>query len=364
MAEILVAGLSARALSASARRAGYAPLAADLFADLDLRECADACIRIEGDLARGLEWEPLVAALTALAASRDPIGIVCAAGFEDRFDLLDGLADRWRLFGNSGAAVRRAKDPEILAATCARLGIPHPASTRECVSGRAWLRKREGGAGGSHVGAGPHAASDFYFQARVAGEPVAALALGSGERALALGLSAQWPDPLPDAPFRYGGAARPADVTPAIEAALEETACKIVEAFGLVGLNGVDFLVGPDTWHLIEVNPRPGATLDIFDSDDAELFQLHMAACQGELPAEKPVYSGAAASRILYARRTIAEVPDFDWPDWTTDRQPPGSKVRSGAPLCTIMARAATPGEARTLVTERGDQILAALGAD
>lgn len=363
MAEILVTGLSARALSASARRAGYAPLAADLFADLDLREVAQAWVIIEGELARGLEWKPLVAALTALAASRNPIGIVCGAGLEDRPDFLNRLAERWMLFGNSCAAVRRAKDLEILAAACARLGIPHPALSLGRVSGPDWLGKMKGGAGGSHVTAGPASAGD-YFQERVDGQPVAALVLGAGERAITLGLSAQWSDPLPDAPFRFGGAVRPATLAPAIEAAVEDAAQKIVETFGLVGLNSVDFLVGPDGWHLIEVNPRPGATLDIFDSEEAPLFALHMASCGGELPAERPVHTGGAAARIVYASQSIITVPELDWPAWTADRQPPGSRVPAGAPLCTIIARAATPQEARALVAERGESILAALGAD
>jgi len=364
MAEILVTGPSARALSASARRAGYAPLAADLFSDLDLRGIAEACVRIDGDLAHGLEWEPLVAALTELAASRNPMGIVCGAGFEDRPAFLDRLAQRWPLFGNSGGAVRRAKDPEILAATCARLRIPHPALGLSLICGPGWLAKTKGGAGGSHVTVGRAAAGAFYFQERVAGEPVAALVLGSGDRALVLGLSAQWPDPLPDASFRYGGAVRPADLPEAIETALEEAARRIVQAFGLVGLNSVDFLVGPDGWHLIEVNPRPGATLDIFDSDEAQLFALHMAACSGRLPAKRPVYAGTAASRIVYASRSITIAPELDWPAWTADRQPPGSPVPAGAPLCTVLAKATSPQEARALVAERGEKILAAFGAD
>src|SRR6185295_13434632 len=105
MAEVFVLGLSARALSQSARAAGYAPLAADLFCDLDTEEAAERSVRIEGDLERGIEWPPIIAALERVSAGGEPIGVVYGSGFEDRADLLDRMAERWPLLGNSGEAV-------------------------------------------------------------------------------------------------------------------------------------------------------------------------------------------------------------------------------------------------------------------
>jgi predicted ATP-grasp superfamily ATP-dependent carboligase len=362
MAEILVAGLSARALSASARRAGYIPLAADFFGDLDLKESAEASTRVEGDLAGGFEWDALSGALCALAGGREVVGIVCGTGFEDRPELLQRIADKWMLFGNSAEAVRAAKDAEHLAATCSPLGISHPEIRLEGGCGDGWLRKQRGGSGGAHVsGIARHA--DSYWQRRVGGAPVSALVLGNGTKALALGLSAQWADPVRGAPFRYGGAVRPADIGASIAEAIEGAARKVVEALGLVGLNSVDFLVDGDAWYLIEVNPRPGATLDIFDSHETPLFALHVAACRGELPDGAPTLPGAAAARILYAVSDVVRVPRIDWPDWTADRQPPGTNVTAGAPLCTVLAQADSAAEARRLVAERGDRILAAIEA-
>ena len=52
----------------------------------------------------------------------------------------------------------------------------------------------------------------------------------------------------------------------------------------LAGLNSVDFLVADDAVWLLEINPRPGATLDIFEPDGGSLFALHVQACGGVLP--------------------------------------------------------------------------------
>jgi predicted ATP-grasp superfamily ATP-dependent carboligase len=126
MAEVLVVGLSARALSAAARNAGFEPLAADLFGDLDLQEIAEGSMLIDGDLEAGLKWPSLIAAVETLAADRNPVGLVCGSGFEDRPFLLERLSRRWPLIGNSAEAVARAKDPALLEAICRKLNIPHP----------------------------------------------------------------------------------------------------------------------------------------------------------------------------------------------------------------------------------------------
>jgi predicted ATP-grasp superfamily ATP-dependent carboligase len=361
MAEVLVVGLSARALSQSARSAGYAPLAADFFCDLDTQEAAEECERVDGGLARGFEWPPLARALGCLTANRDPVGVVCGSGFEDRPELLDRMAERWPLLGNSTGAVARVSDPAMLAELCTRLGIPHPRWSARPQNAD-WLTKRAGGSGGSHVAS--HEGRGRYWQARVEGEPISALVLGNGAEALVLGLSAQWADPDAGSPYRYGGAVRPVTLSPTIVETLSAAARTIVAAAGLVGLNSVDFLVAEDAWHLIEVNPRPGATMDIFCPAGASLFALHVEACHGRLPSLPPAFEGGAAARIVYARRDVPNVPEFRWPDWAADRQPSGTALRAGAPLCTITAFAATATEARQLVEERGRIVAAALDAD
>ena len=354
-------GLSARAWSQSARAAGYAPLAADLFCDLDTRAATEACIRIDSGLQEGLLWEPLIAALETLAAGREPVGIACGSGFEDRHALLDRIGDRWRLLGNRGDVVARVKDPARLAALCAIRGIPHP-KWSEAPHGDGWICKRIGGAGGTHIAARADRAVSRYWQERVEGSPVSALVLGAGDSAMVLGLSEQWSDPSPSAPYRYCGAVRPALLSGETEAALSEAAEAVAEEAGLRGLNSIDFLVRTDGWHLIDVNPRPGATLDIFRPAMGSLFALHVEACAGRLPQRPPAYCGAAAARIVYARRAVASAPKLDWPEWTADRQPPETTLGAGDPVCTVLAEAETPAEARRLVDERGVEIAERLG--
>lgn len=363
---MLIAAASGRALAASARRAGFAPLVADFFGDEDTIATAEAHVRLRSGLTHGIDADEIVAACGTLAASRSPAGIVCGTGFEDRPNVLARLAAHWPLLGNSPEAVARIKDPVVFANACREAGVPHPEITLARPGDPAgWLIKRIGGAGGTHIGnTDDHSTEERrYFQRRVDGTPVSALVLADGRRALVLGFSMQWPSPSQKHPFRYGGAARPAPLPPATEVAMTAVLQRLVAAVPVVGLNSVDFLVAGDTFHVLEINPRPGATLDIFDPPGTSLFALHVSACRGALPAEPPPFGAAAASAIVYARDEIPEMPAYDWPEWTADRQTRGTRVAADAPLCTVLASGATAAEAREVVARRATRVLADIEA-
>jgi predicted ATP-grasp superfamily ATP-dependent carboligase len=357
---VLIAAASGRALAASARRGGFAPLVADRFGDLDTLDVAERHAR--ADIAHLGDGEPLLATLAALAEGRDCLGIVCGSGFEDRADLLARLAARWRLIGNSPQAVASLKDPLAFARLCREAQVPHPETSPEPpADADGWLVKRIGGAGGWHVrpaGEG-RAGEGVYFQRQVAGEAVSALLLGNGRDVMVLGFSAQWTAPTARHPYRYGGAVRPAPLAPGVRAAMEAAIARLAGRVPLAGLASADFLVEGARFHLLEINPRPGATFDLFEPDGGSLFALHVEACGGVLPARKLELDGAMAGAILYADRAIAQVPALRWPDWTADRPAAGSGIDRDEPVCSVFARADTAAAARDLVVRRMAQIRA-----
>jgi predicted ATP-grasp superfamily ATP-dependent carboligase len=361
-AVILIAAPSGRALAAAARRAGYRPLLADFFDDSDTRGFCAANRLIAGGRDTGFEGESLIGALEELAKEAAPCGFVYGAGFEDRAGLLELVAQRWTLFGNPPGVVRGVKDPVRLAEVCAALNIPHPKiSARMPRDGRHWLVKSTGGSGGSHVapaGAFRAEGEKIYFQRIAAGEPVSILFLADGAKARMVGSSRQWAAPAPGEPFRFGGSLRPAGLSPGLETRLRRAAEAITAACGLRGLNSIDFLVEGSEYTLIEVNPRPGATLDIFEDRGGSLFRAHMDSCLGRLPPRPLEFAGAAAAGIAYARLEISSMPEFDWPNWASDRQKARSALRRNDPLCTIKARAAKARRARALVDARTKSIL------
>jgi len=355
---LLLAAISARALAQSARRAGFTPLVVDFFADADTQQAAHACRKLSF-IERGIRWGSLHRALDALAArAPSPIaGLVYGAGFEDRTELLTPIAERWPVLGNDAETVARIKAPETFFAALDRLGIPHPltAGARPAKGGK-WLAKKTGGAGGSHIVPSRLArrSPDVYFQQRVEGRAVSALFVGNGSGGRLLGFSEQWTAPTVRSPWRYGGAIRPASLPQAIERQMASAVIALARALQIKGLASADFLVHDGEALLLEINPRPGATLDLFDSAAAPLLRLHVNAVkQGRLPPRGLKFGGATASAIVYAVTGGAAPPGFVWPGWTADRPKSSERIDKNRPICTVFARAGTKARAKRLIEER-----------
>jgi uncharacterized protein len=361
-AAIIVVGYSARALASSAAHVGFAPLSIDVFGDDDTREMSLASVKLEGGLSDGLKLDKVVGAVEMLVRAHEPIGLVYGAGFEDQPETIATIALKIRVFGNKAETLKCAKDPLALAWICEANGVRHPQiQFAQPDEPELWLVKRRGGAGGAHVVAtdDPRSASaECYFQRRVAGMSVSALFLASEKKAETIGLSMQWTAPTPAAPFRYGGAAGPVDIGPVRAEEITRAVAAIAAELNLVGLNSADFLVSPDTVWLLEINPRPGATLDVFESNESPLFARHIAACEGRfLPTSLSMAFKAA--EIVYASCDIVIREGRNWPDWIVDRPAPGTRIAAGDPLCTALASGLTVDLARMCAKERAREIIA-----
>jgi uncharacterized protein len=359
---VLIAALSGRGLAELARKAGYRPLVSDLFGDMDTRRYVEAVRVVRGDLMKGPDADDLIAALSDLVQSHGepPIGLLCGAGFEQRPGLIDELAHKWPLLGCPSDVVKRVKDPASLSRLCAGLDIPHPDIRFDRPADpQNWLAKSAGGSGGWHISdVQPHAPEPgLYFQKRVPGEAICALVIGTGKGAVLIGWSSQWTSPTADVPYRWAGAVQPAQMEPRLQARLSRKATELAIAAGIVGIASLDFFIDGSTWHLLEINPRPGSTLDIFDDGRGRLFEMHVEACRGRL-IEPPHSRAAQACAIAFADRNIETMPGVQWPVWCADLQPAGTRIEAGAPVCTIRAAADNASTARRLVEERRRALL------
>jgi uncharacterized protein len=360
---IIVVAYSARALASSAARAGFAPLSIDVFGDDDTREASFVSVKLDGGLSDGLRLDKVAGAVAMLANAHDPIGLVYGAGFEHQPEMIAAIGGKTRVFGNDAATLKRAKDPLALAWICEANEVRFPAiSLAPPDKPEGWLMKQRGGAGGAHIAAAAAGTSrdltDRYYQLRVAGRSVSALFLASEKKAEIVGLSVQWTAPTPESPFRYGGAAGPVDMRPSQAEDIAGAVAVMASELGLVGLNSADFLVSDEAVWLIEINPRPGATLDVFESAEDPLLARHLAACEGRLTAPPPRTAFKAAETV-YAPDDLVVLKRGNWPDWAVDRSPPGTRIGAGEPLCTALGSGATVDLARMCASERARNIIA-----
>jgi predicted ATP-grasp superfamily ATP-dependent carboligase len=361
---VLIVGLSGRALAASARVAGYAPIVLDAFADLDTKIAALALERVPVNADWRFDRDALLSAAARLAPP--PIPLVVGSGFDRHPDLLELLAKGRELLGCPPQALTAAKDPLRFARLLDQLGIPHPEvrlDTPADPSG--WLVKRIGGAGGAHVRrlkASEEVQHGRYLQREQPGRPVSVLVASNGGSAVSLALSEQWPDPAPGRPFRYGGAAAPADLPAELAAGLRLVAERIAAAAGLKGLGSLDTLVDDHTFSVLELNMRPGAAIDAYErASGSSLFALHVAAARGDLGLLPSSWRRAAAALLLWAPEPMAVDSSFRWPPWTADRTRGGTRIPPGAPICTVLGEGLTAIEARQVAETRGLTLLSRL---
>lgn len=361
---ILILALSGRALAQAARRAGADVIVADLFGDVDTRSLAP-WYRLPGSLEGGIGRDELLVLARALGGRID--GIVYGTGFEADPTLLDELARLAPLIGNPAKVVAAIKDPFGFADLLRRLGLPHPEVASEPLLGTRWLYKRRGGSGGTHIEpARPGLVAedgDHYFQRVAPGIPLSALFAANGRAARVIGLSAQWAAPTATRPFRYGGCAGPVPLAPKLAAEIERACRAIAAATGLVGLNSLDMLVSDDAFTILEVNPRPGATLDVFDAPSGpSLWECHVKAVRGELPAPAAGSApGARAAMVVYADQAHHVPATFDWESGIADIPAANSRIPPGAPVCTVMAAGPDAAAARALAEERATTLLSRL---
>lgn len=361
---VLVCAISGRALAQSARAAGFVPVVLDRFGDDDTRAAAAACATVTPAAESPFSARSLVRGAAAIAPP--PLPLVYGSGFDGAPELLGRLAEGRELLGNAPAEVERVKDPFAFATICRRLGIPHPETAPGLPADRrGWLVKRRGGAGGSHVRDAATVAEPApgdYAQRRVEGEAVSALLLGDGRRCRVLAMSRQWQQP--HGRRHFSGTLFPAGVATGIDRSLREAAVAIGEAHALRGLASADFLLAVDgRFHLLEVNPRPGASLEAAELHlGVPLFGLHVAAARGRPPDALPVRRpGVAATEIVWADRDLAMPAGFRWPDWAGDHTPGATPLRRDDPVATVRAEAADAPAARALLAERGAILLGLL---
>ncbi len=334
-------------------------LACDLFLDADTVDAAADVERAPGSLAGGLDREALPDALARLAARNGATGcpLVYASGLEDRPHLIAALALQFRIWGNGSGTITDVKDPAGFAAAMHMLGIPHPQTRLDPPPAPdGWLAKRPGASGGAHVhplSAGRAAPRGAYYQRQVDGTPVSLLFAAQGAIVLPLGFSEQWAAPAPGMPFRYGGALQPARIGHKAMGKIADWASAAARHLGLQGLWSAAFIVDGDAMTMIEINPRPGATLDIFRHGPVNPLAAHIACFQGTALADFPGTGDAAATAIVYADRGIEILENTIWPQWVADRPSPGTEVAAGAPFCTVLARASTVESAMERLNRR-----------
>lgn len=369
---LAVAGLSARLLAQAALDDGFDVLALDLFGDGDTRALSRQWWQVGVPGRFQIDAEKLLAALAEAGRSdgrwAPPLGWVAGSGLEGRPGLLARAAETLPLVGCSPEAVARLRDPGIFFGFLAAQGIPHPPVARvRPGDGQAWLLKDLHACGASHIrllsatAPAPALGPGQILQRRAPGQAMSATFVANGRQARLLGINRQSIRAHPvraDVPYVFCGVVGPVPVAPAVLAGLQTALERLVPAFALRGLCSLDFLLHGDSWQLLEVNPRPPASVALYPH--WRPMAAHVLAClEGllpDVPAQPPPQRAVRGYEIVFARRAITLDADqaaaLAAAADTHDLPAAGQRFDAGDPMCSV-----------TLAGPGAPEVLAGLGA-
>ena len=368
-AQVLIAGVSTRALASSAARAGYSVTAMDAFADLDLRALPEVFVLPRE---QGRRFSPRVAARAAQHLPGDMVAYT--SNFENFPLAVARLAHGRRLLGNPPEVLLRVRDPIALMRLLRQRQFAVPVTRATPPAGPqkagAWLlkpRRSGGGHGTSAWRPGQRVRRSHYLQQRIGGLTGSVIFAADGRRSVPLSLSRQL---VGDSHFgahgfRYCGSliGPPAALFPGQTGVFEiarELAAAVVTEFGLVGLNGIDFIARSGVAYPIEVNPRYSASMELLERSPAlSIFNLHAAACQGDLPLELSLPAQVEGKAIVFAKRDVTMADTRRWlhRPFLADIPHPGEKVRRGRPICTVFASAHDAAACYRLLLRRASRV-------
>jgi predicted ATP-grasp superfamily ATP-dependent carboligase len=353
---ILLVSVSARMLAELATLDGHEVFALDRFGDLDLLRLCPS-VSIARDLGGRGGMAELVDAAERIPARR----VVYGAGLENRPDLVARLAAGRTLLGCTPETLRRVRDPAVLGASLRSAGLAYPTTfaaadaPERADRARRWLRKPVHGGGGRGVREwrGGRLPAGVVAQERIRGIPCSAAAVADGRSAALLGVSEQLigRPALGARGFKWCGNVvpprLPAHERRALGAGAQAICAHLAAAFGLRGVFGVDLVWdGAQPW-VVEVNPRPVASLETIDAvHGVRSFAAHLDGCAGRLPAEGTAddAAGAAGKAVVYATEDVRMPDTRDWPGrGIRDVPHPGEAIAAGRPICTLVATGSSP---------------------
>jgi predicted ATP-grasp superfamily ATP-dependent carboligase len=350
---VLVVAVSARMLAELAVADGYEVIALDRFGDVDLRAVAPGATARSND------------ALAELAAEVEADAVVYGAGLENRPDLVRRLAKGRELLGTPPELLADVRDPWAVGAAARSAGARAP-ETRSTgalppADPGAWLRKPRRGGGGRGVRrwAGGALRPTEILQRRVPGLSCSAVAVGDGRRATVLGVTEQLHRPRGFAWIGNVVPPRlPAGELAELDGQLRAVCAEVALRFGVRGAFGVDAVWdGRHAW-VLEVNPRPPASLELIGPGS---FEAHVRGARGlglHGAGVPPAPNCEAVKLVLFADRDV-RAPDPGWWPERLVRDVPhaGEAIKRGVPVCTLVSAV---GDVPDLV-ERGARLLAEL---
>jgi hypothetical protein len=371
-------------MAESAARSGHPVIALDAFGDRDLEEPAES-YSLRRDF--GTAYSP--AALYEAGGKLKFDAIAYTANLENYPEVLARFGEEHKIIGNPPRIVAAVRNWAGLFERLRRAGFPVPETVfygdpMPGDPGRRWLVKplRSGGGRGirfhdpeterSRGDENRQCIPGFVLQEYIPGRACSAAFVADGRECAVLGITEQLIGvrPFGSRDFRYSGSLLPIPETlgpgsgKTILEKVRRLAAFLTREYGLMGVNGIDFILRDGQVYLTEVNPRYSASMEIIETAyGLPVFQLHL---QSVLKGELPGFELAAAWKpgrfrgkgYIFAERDVAMPDTRGWPcRGIRDVPASGELIRREGPVCTVLAEGAGREETLADLIRRAEEI-------
>jgi uncharacterized protein len=365
---LVVAALSARVLAEAAQQAGHRVVALDCFGDADTRRASLHWRPLSEGASLQIAPDRLLHALAEIAQLPDAMGWVAGAGFEHQPALLSQGAALLPLLGMGAAEVQKLRDPRLFFAALDELDISHPPVQFELPRDRAgWLVKDSGGCGAWHIRDAfncEHLPARHCLQREVPGVSMSATLIANGHGACVLGINQQLVRRTAWHRFMFCGVLGPVPTSADVASRVQHIAQQLSAKFNLRGLCSLDFLLDGDSVQVLEINPRPPASLVLYPG----ALVAHLHACSNGALPKAWATNEVRGQRIVFAPKPlhinhVMHARLLTWPH-CHDRPNNAMSFEAGDPVCSVQAQASTAAQVAALLNQRHDSLLTTLETD
>jgi len=359
---IIVIGGSARLLALSARRGGWDPITIDYFGDTDTQNLAYKSIVIPSEIFHADDTQ-ILSMINDLGLTKTT-PLVYGSGIDTRPGLLKKLSNLARVFGNTLATLQTVNTPYKFFSALEALSIPFPETRFDPPDNKnGWLSKlanSQGGMGVMLVTRVESVSQETIYQKFIPGKVYSVLFLADGRHSSILGFNIQWTHKYGPNDFLFSGVMSHCDLSEKIKKQIVDFINKLVEFLPLRGLNCIDFVIERGLCLVLEVNPRPSASMALYDQDFRYgLLTEHINAVNGKLP-HSPIRdrNKIQAIEIIFASEQIVVQEGLIWPEWAADTPPAATTIPKNSPVCSISASANNPEAVKLLLKHRKNELM------
>lgn len=359
---ILVVAHSGRWLAQQVHALGLAVIVLDCFADLDTARYARRVLQVPELTPAFLQ--PL---LEQLAQTEAIAGVLYGSGAAESVACLMCLAAYWPLLGNAPSVVEALADKPRFFALLSTLGVSYPAvqfTPPAAESG--WLQKPRCGQGGQGIvpyRAGLQSCAPVYWQRYQAGVAQSVTFLVTNAAVQIIGFNTQWTTgDDEDTPFCFAGIINHAELVSAARQQLLVWVQQLARAFALTGINSLDFINTGQQYYVLEINPRPSASLQLYAATWlAQHLRVYGLLGQVTLPERPSPPVKYSAYQLVYAPQPTQIPAQLRWPRWCHDLPAAGAIIGTNQPICSIIAHHARVQQLQQILRARRRLLLSQL---